>query len=265
MDRIKLNTLLNSRKDEGIYEAINYMKKNMLVELEKEISKINSLQLFCLENNLLDLIIKFKKLDLSNLDLEYLPESICELQNLEEIELSKNNLKLPECFKKLSHLKKLAWLDLGENNIDRLPVEVNELVQLEGITLDRNKMSDFPKELCNLNNLKLLHLSNNNLKGDIQGIDCLDNLNYLSLANNPEINFPILFLRLINLKKLIFLDIGNNNLSSLPNEFFLLKNLKKIRLWGNNFPEDQKGIIEKMFNRTFFPLNLLFKSKIEWD
>ena len=75
-------------------------------------------------------------INLSNKGLSALPESICNLQNLQ-------------------------GLDLYNNNLSRLPESIGNLQNLEELDLADNKLSSLPKSMANLNNLELLYLSNN--------------------------------------------------------------------------------------------------------
>ena len=77
-------------------------------------------------------------IDLSNKGLSALPESIGNLQNLQEL-----------------------WL--YNNNLSSLPESIGNLQNLERLDLFKNKLSSLPKSIGNLQNLQILGLENNTI------------------------------------------------------------------------------------------------------
>jgi hypothetical protein len=49
------------------------------------------------------------------------------------------------CYRGIGNLKKLRRLDIGNNEIEVLPVEVGELIELTELWLDSNCLSELPE------------------------------------------------------------------------------------------------------------------------
>ncbi len=87
-------------------------------------------------------------LNLNNNSLEELPESFGELRELKYLYLSHNKLReLPESF---GELKKLECLCLSHNNLRWLPESFGELKSLKWLFLEYNQLRGLPKSLCKL-------------------------------------------------------------------------------------------------------------------
>jgi Leucine-rich repeat (LRR) protein len=90
-----------------------------------------------------------------------LPGTIGKLQNLEELDLSRNGIKgIPSQIASLQKLKRLA---LDYNNIHELPAFVGNLKNLQELSVCSNGGIKLPKSLSNLNGLKIF-MGNNKLK-----------------------------------------------------------------------------------------------------
>jgi Leucine-rich repeat (LRR) protein len=150
---------------------------------------------------------KVKKLDLSNLGLNALPETIGELTSLEVLNLGhdpleeqdldlghnygnpeENNLKfIPDVFYNLTGLKEL---NLSHNSLVDLPKSVGSLHQLRELDLSQNKFSCLPEHLVNLKDLQFLDLSDNEFKVLPEWIGNLTRLKYLRLFGNRLSTLP---------------------------------------------------------------------------
>jgi Leucine-rich repeat (LRR) protein len=120
------------------------------------------------------------RLDLSYQDLEKLPEYVLTKINLEELDISNNNISgaLPA---KIRHLQNLRVLNASNNKMTGVPAEVGQLKKLEILDLSNNRLTGLPYELGNLKNLKTLNLSGNNYaRQDLEVIK-------KSLPDNTEI------------------------------------------------------------------------------
>ncbi|MFZ2390711.1 MAG: leucine-rich repeat domain-containing protein [Minisyncoccales bacterium] len=117
----------------------------------KEIININSPIL----NNANDI-----KLDLSNKDLTKVPEYVFSMKQLEELNLSNNQLTgaIPS---QIGQLKNLKVLNLSHNLMTGLPAELGQLSQLTELDVSYNSLTGLPNELGNLKNLKTFNLIGN--------------------------------------------------------------------------------------------------------
>ena len=117
----------------------------------KEIININS----PISNNANEI-----KLDLSNKDLTKVPEYIFSMKQLEELNLSNNQLTgaIPS---QIGQLKNLKVLNLSHNLMTGLPAELGQLSQLTELDVSYNSLTGLPNELGNLKNLKTFNLIGN--------------------------------------------------------------------------------------------------------
>jgi len=99
-------------------------------------------------------------LDLSNSGLTKIPENVFSQTNLEELDVSGNNLT-GAIQGEIRHLAKLKYLDASDNQMTGVPAEIGQLSNLEFLDLSNNKLTGLPYELGNLQNLKTLDISGN--------------------------------------------------------------------------------------------------------
>lgn len=169
-----------------------------------------------------------KAIDLSWNELQEVPTSILNLNELRILDLSSNNLtSLPSGFAKL---KSLTTIDLSDNSIEDLSY-VSDLVHLEKLSLKGNNLRKFPSSLVKLPWLRELDLSYN----PIESIP-------------PEIG---------NFKSLSILRMRKTNISSIPFEIVHLKNLQTLDLSFTPFQpfeecfEKREDIIHGLFYILF--------------
>lgn len=101
-----------------------------------------------------------KALDLSGSGLNKIPDSVFDQTDLEELDVSDNNLTgaIQAEIRKLSNLRVL----IASNNLmTGVPAEIGQLQKLEILDLSNNKLTGLPNELGNLKNLEMLDLSGN--------------------------------------------------------------------------------------------------------
>jgi Leucine-rich repeat (LRR) protein len=170
-----------------------------------------------------------KKLDLSNLKLEKIPNELLEVDFLEELYLRNNNIeKLPE---NISKLKNLKYIDCSNNDIEELPKALFNLGKLTDIRIRNNKIKFIPNIKYTLNNIINFDISDNKLKEIPDSFCSLDTLSTVDLRDNQIKILPKYVNGLRNLKKL---KLSNNKIDFLPDELYRLYNLEELHLRSNN-------------------------------
>ncbi len=152
------------------------------------------------------------------------------------------------------------WKWAIENEIDSIPLEKNELVNMDyfrcnkAVTLEKNifkltnlltinldgmELTNLPNEIGNLEQLNTIYLSNNYLTKLPKSFTKLSNLEIIYLDNNRFSEFPeILFL----LKKIKILNLGNNHISTIPNKIGNMVSLEELDIGENNLSEIPSSI-----------------------
>ncbi len=109
-------------------------------------------------------------LDLSNQGLTKVPEYIFNMTNLQELNISNNQLT-GAIQSQIGQLKKLKVLNASNNLMTGVPAEVGQLTNLQILDLSNNQLTGLPNELANLKNLKIFNISGNNYSTqDLNGI-----------------------------------------------------------------------------------------------
>lgn len=106
-------------------------------------------------------IVNTKTLSLSGQGLTKAPAYIFDKTELEELNLSNNNIE-GALQAEVRHLQNLKVLNLSNNQFTGVPAEVGQLKNLEVLNLSNNQLTGLPQELGNLSNLKVLNLKGNN-------------------------------------------------------------------------------------------------------
>jgi internalin A len=167
-------------------------------------------------------------LDLSKLDITYLPGEVGLLSNLLTLDLNNNQLtRMPI---ELAQLTSLEWLNLGNNQLIQVPVELAQLTTLQTLDLWSNQLTQIPVELARLTNLRNLDLSSNQLTQIPVELAQLTNLQELDLSNNQLTQIPVELAQLTNLQ---MLDLSYNRLKQIPVELAQLTNLEGFYLSNN--------------------------------
>lgn len=153
------------------------------------------------------------------------------LENLVDIDLGDNDLsKVPSLLYSLPNLKRI---NLSDNKITSLPGDIGDFWKsLETLNLARNELRSLPASLCKMSKLRHLYLSQNLLDFDgiPPGIGKLCNLEVFDASyNNLEV-IPEGVVRCGRLKKLI---LSSNRLITLPDAIHLLCDIEKLDLADN--------------------------------
>ncbi len=238
--------------------CLNEDEKEFLEELMAKNSKRLKALGWSFENDFSEwkgLVIKdctIQSIDLSNINIHEIPNTIIYLQNLETLKMdvyrkvSRNLFSLPKlktlhikgsAIKKalsfIHRLKSLQALKL-EVGLKDITGEILELTNLEYIDFSNNYIENLPQEILTLTNLKHINLSNNSyLEGNIEVFNGFNNLMYLNL--NKTRMFGNFKSKSENLKHLNLSNIDMNKgvldiSKSSGIEFLKVKNaeLKKI-------------------------------------
>lgn len=104
-----------------------------------------------------------QNLDISNMNIDYLPNEVFQLKHLISLNLSSNNLK------ELSSL-------------------IENLVNLKDLNLENNQIDELPKEILNLKNLTNLNLKNNPILSKLKDFDIYWKLSLKNYFSGIEAN-----------------------------------------------------------------------------
>ncbi|CAK9822912.1 Protein flightless-1 [Anthophora retusa] len=162
--------------------------------------------------------------------LNNIPSSLETLTNLQELDLSQNNLpRVPDALYSLLNLRRL---NLSDNQITELSTAIELWTKLETLNICRNKLSAIPASLCKIVTLRRLYLNDNRLdfEGIPSGIGKLSSLQVFSAANNRLEMIPEGLCRCGSLKKLI---LSSNRLITVPDAIHLLTDLEELDLRDN--------------------------------
>ncbi len=132
------------------------------------------------------------------------------------------------------------------NNID---VEQNKkTIKNNKLNLGNQNLQKIPEYIFEQKNLEELDVSNNRISGAIQGeIRHLQNLKVLKASNNQMTGVPA---EIGQLKNLQLLDLSNNQLTGLPYELGNLQNLEILDISGNNYSELDLGTIQEKLSKN---------------
>ena len=150
-----------------------------------------------------------------------LPSSLCELKNLEELDISDSN-RLTNLHR-IGKLLNLKNLEITNACIVELPAEIANLTNLETLSIRSSFLKKLPAELFSLSNLKRLDLNSNLLPSLNGGIQNLNNLEYINISGNAIRQLPSEIGKLAKLKELY---ANRCYLTEIPEEIGNLKNLE---------------------------------------
>lgn len=188
-------------------------------------------------------------LDETNSVFQYLSslDNLIELQT--SIKLSASDIQ-EIC--KLTNLKSLTMKGVSycqsgiyRHELDTLPSEVGNLINLEKLNLSDNHLTYLPCEIGKLTKLIYFELYGNNLTSLPDEFSNLIDLQKLSLYGNKLKTIPTVLNNLTNLK---YLELGNNDIESITDEIPNLINLEKLHLQHNKNLESVSDILGNFIN-----------------
>ncbi|XP_043784958.1 protein lap4 isoform X5 [Apis laboriosa] len=175
-----------------------------------------------------------------NRQVEYIDKRHCSLpcvpddilrysRSLEELLLDANHIRdLPKNFFRLQKLRKLG---LSDNEIHRLPPDIQNFENLVELDVSRNDIPDIPENIKNLRALQVADFSSNPIPRLPAGFVQLRNLTVLGLNDMSLTNLPPDF---GSLEALQSLELRENLLKSLPESLSQLYKLERLDLGDND-------------------------------
>nr|XP_055024807.1 leucine-rich repeat-containing protein 2 isoform X2 [Misgurnus anguillicaudatus] len=150
--------------------------KNGLTKLPAEIGKLTSLR---------ELNVSYNKL-LS------IPAELGDCENLERLEMTAN-INLTELPFELSHLKKLQYLDMSENQFATIPICVLRMENLTFLDISNNRLKDLPEDIDRIEALETVFLHRNKIKYIPMSMSNITHLKMLVLSADELISIPSRF------------------------------------------------------------------------
>lgn len=185
--------------------------------------------------------------------LEQIPDEVYELEYLEELDLSGNEIKsIPPEIRRLKNLKQL---DLRRNPLEEL-IDVYGLVldfgvynsfknqvtkeNIVGLKFEEDELKSL-KEVLQFENLTTLDLSGCQLTEIPEFIGQLKGLTSLNLGGNKLTEIPE---SIGQLKGLTFLELGSNQITEIPESIGQLKGLTSLYLYANKITDIPEFIVQ---------------------
>ncbi|XP_035717801.1 protein lap4-like isoform X9 [Vespa mandarinia] len=178
-----------------------------------------------------------------NRQVEYVDKRHCSLpsvpddilrysRSLEELLLDANHIReLPKNFFRLQRLRKLG---LSDNEIGRLPPDIQNFENLVELDVSRNDIPDIPENIKNLQALQIADFSSNPIPRLPAGFVELRNLTILGLNDMSLAKLPPDF---GSLEALQSLELRENLLKVLPESLSKLSKLERLDLGDNELEE----------------------------
>lgn len=212
---------------EGMPLHYYVVKDKRVIALHLEYMRIHKFPLDTVEK--IAKLTSLQILELCHTDIEGIPESFSNLQQLKKLNLSEIFIggKFPEAITKISSLE---TINLSRNYISSVPIEIENLKNLKELHLELNQLETLPNSITNLSSLEILNLEGNKLKELPKSIGDMKNIKKLILARNNLKNLPK---SLGNLPSIEYLELQENNLTKLPNTIHQLKSLNTLFLNSN--------------------------------
>jgi Leucine-rich repeat (LRR) protein len=220
-------------------ELVNTSIKKIPWLLNWKIFGLDSLETIRIYNHAHGERIKFKKntniKELVYRDSPYspIPKNFHKLKNVKEIDFARNDFRDNTKFH-LEKLENLEHLNLSRNNINLQNLAKDSVQNLKYIVLSFNNLTAVPKEIGLLKDLVDLQFAENNIKSDEihPALGSLKNLEVLSFYKNDLDSLPPF---IFNLNNLVELDLYYNQIEKLPVELGNLQNLERLYVAHNRF------------------------------
>ncbi|CAL5431937.1 unnamed protein product [Camellia sinensis] len=172
---------------------------------------------------------RLKVLDLSDTNIESLPDSISMLENLHQLLL--NGCRQLKNVPSLEKLKALEHFELTGSQIEKVPQGIGELVNLRKLGLRENHNLKYVPSLEKLKALEHFELIGSQIEEAPQGIEELVNLRELRLRGNRNLKYVP---SLEKLKALEHFELIGSQIEEAPQGIEELVNLRQLRLRGDH-------------------------------
>ncbi|XP_023312117.1 protein lap4 [Anoplophora glabripennis] len=171
--------------------------------------------------------------DKRHCSLPNVPEDILRYsRSLEELLLDANHIRdLPKNFFRLHRLRKLG---LSDNEIHRLPPDIQNFEHLVELDVSRNDIPDIPESIGQLRALRVADFSSNPIPRLPPAFSQLKSLTILGLNDMSLTSLPADFGMLTSLTSL---ELRENLLKELPPSLAQLSNLERLDLGDNEIEE----------------------------
>uniref|UniRef100_A0A8W7P5S9 Disease resistance R13L4/SHOC-2-like LRR domain-containing protein n=1 Tax=Anopheles coluzzii TaxID=1518534 RepID=A0A8W7P5S9_ANOCL len=128
----------------------------------------------------------------------------------------------------------LRKLGLSDNDIIKIPSDIQNFVNLVELDVSRNEIGDIPEDIKHLRSLQIADFSSNPISRLPAGFTQLRNLTVLGLNDMSLISLPQDF---GCLSKLVSLELRENLLKNLPESISQLTKLERLDLGDNEIDE----------------------------
>jgi len=165
---------------------------------------------------------------------EAVREAECRIQGASDTKATALNLRglgLPRLPESLRQLTQLQNLDVSFNRLGALPEFLVQLTELQELIISHNELSRLPEWIGRLTRLQRLHAGHNQLTMLPESVSELTQLQLLTVTNNQLTALPESIGKLLQLEALFVLD---NRLVRLPESLRRLTALTQLYLHGNN-------------------------------
>jgi len=178
--------------------------------------------------------LAIRELNVSQCELDMIPEAISLLTSLLTLNLSQNRLKaLPP---QLGQCTMLTSLDCNDNALTTVPAEIGSLGDLTKLLLYKNSISSLPEELRKCSKLEELNLFNNKVNSAAitkAAVGILTGLKEVNFAANKVMQVHAE--EVAGWKEVTCLNWYDNRIVKLAPLGHLQK-LEELRLFGNQLP-----------------------------
>lgn len=152
-----------------------------------------------------------------------------------------HDMGLTELPESIVQIPKLQMLNLGQNQLSKLPEVIQHLTNLDRLYIERNPLKELPNWLRDCSQLRELAIGDIGLTELPEWLQRLSNLQFLSIGGNPLEELPDWLVDFQNLKRL---SLNGLNLTSLPTWLQRLSNLVALDIGDNPLKELPDWLVE---------------------